>query len=70
MKRFILKYSNGKFRQQDGINMTFDYMLGIGVIEWIIDTKTGELMFGDKDEGRHTQKISEYSAADLVINKD
>lgn len=70
MERFIIKYDNGKIRQQRGINMTFHYMLAVGVISWIIDTKTGEVMFGDKDESVHTEKISKYDASDLITPKD
>jgi hypothetical protein len=70
MERFILKYNNGKIRQQRGINGTYHYMLAVGVISWIIDTKTGEVMFGDKDEHVTTEKISTYSDSDLIVPKD
>jgi len=70
MERFILKYLNGKIRQQKGINGTYDYLLAIGVIVWIIDTKEGKISFGDKDETVHTEKISTYNSADLVAPKD
>jgi len=70
MERFILKYPNGKFRQQKGINGTYYYLLGIGVIDWIIDTKTGEIKFGNKDETVHTQKISSFSSPDMIVPKD
>jgi len=70
MERFILKYSNGKIRQQKGINGTFHYALGIGVISWVIDTKKGEIMFGDSDEAVHTEKISTYSSSDMIVPKD
>ena len=69
MKRFIIKYTNGKFRQQRGINETYYYMVAIGVIDYIIDTKDGTLMFGDKDEHVHTSKISEYNDATLIESK-
>ncbi len=70
MKRFIIKYVNGKIRQQRGINMTFHYLLGLGVINWIIDTKEGTVMLGDKDEMVETNKISTYDCSDLVTPKD
>lgn len=70
MERFILKYPNGKIRQQKGINGTYHYLLAIGAIAWIIDTKTGEVMFGDKDENMITEKISTYSDTDMIVPKD
>lgn len=70
MDRYILKYANGKIRQQKGINGTYHYMLAIGVITWIIDTKDGEVMFGDKDERVITEKISAYHDSSLIISKD
>ena len=69
MKRFIIKYSNGKFRQQRGLNETYHYMLAVGVINYIIDTKDGTLIFGDKDEHIHTSVITEYNDASLVEPK-
>ncbi len=70
MERFIVKYSNGKIRQQPGINMTFHYMVGIGVIDFIIDTKEGEVYFrtNKEDEFVECTKISSYSASDMVSN--
>ena len=70
MKRFIIKYTNGKFRQQRGINETYHYMLAVGVIDYIIDTKDGTIMFGDKDESVHDSKIPEYNDATLIEPKD
>lgn len=70
MERFIVKYNNGKLRQQRGINSTYHYMLAVGVISWIIDTKTGEVMFGDKDEHVTTEKISTYNDSDLIVPKE
>jgi len=70
MERFILKYPNGKIRQQKGINMTYHYLLGVGAISWIIDTKNGEVMFGDKDETVHNEKISKYEDSDMIVPKD
>lgn len=70
MERFILKYPNGKIRQQKGINGTYHYLLGIGAISWIIDTKTGEVMFADKDEHISTEKISTYNDTDMIVPKD
>jgi len=70
MERFIVKYPNGKMRQQKGINGTYHYLLAIGAISWIIDTKRGEVMFGDKDETVHTQSISTYSDSDMIVPKD
>ncbi|MBA7535882.1 hypothetical protein ES705_28141 [subsurface metagenome] len=67
MEQFIIKYTNGKFRQQRGLNMTYHYMVAIGVIDWIIDTKEGEIMFGDKDETMHRNKISTYSDSSLIV---
>lgn len=67
MKRYLIKYSNGKFRQQEGINETFHYMIGIGIIDYIIDTEDGEIMFGDKDEAIHTEVIPSYHSSDLII---
>lgn len=69
MKRYIIRYTNGKFRQQAGINMTYNYMVQVGVIDWIIDTKTGTLIFGDRDESIHTETISEYNDSTLIIEK-
>ena len=70
MERFILKYPNGKIRQQKGINGTYHYLLGVGAISWIIDTKKGEIMFSDKDEMVHTEKISTYTDTDMIVPKD
>ena len=70
MKQFIIKYTNGKFRQQRGINVTYHYMLAIGVIDYIVDTKDGTVMFGDKDESIRTIKITEYDDATLVKPKE
>ncbi len=70
MERYIIKYPNGKIRQQRGINMTYHNLLGMGAISWIIDTKEGEIMFGDKDEMVHTEKISTYNDGDLIEPKD
>ncbi len=70
MKQFIIKYTNGKFRQQRGINVTYHYMLAIGVIDYIVDTKDGTVMFGDKDESIRTIKITEYDDATLVEPKE
>ncbi len=70
MERFILKYPNGKLRQQKGINGTYHYLLGVGAISWIIDTKKGEVMFSDKDETIHTNPISTYSDSDMIVPKD
>ena len=44
MEKYIIKYVNGKIRQQKGINETYRYMLAVGVIDWIIDTEKGEIM--------------------------
>ncbi len=70
MKRFIIKYPNGKIRQQEGINGTYHTLLGMQVISWIIDTKTGEVMFGNKDESVITEKISSYDDSNLIISED
>ena len=70
MKRFIIKYPNGKLRQQRGINLTYHTLLGVGAISWIIDTVSGEVMHGDADETVHTQKISEYDDSSLIEPKD
>lgn len=70
MERFIVKYPNGKIRQQKDINGTYHYLLGVGAISWIIDTKKGEVMFGDKDETVHTELISTYSDSDMIVPKD
>lgn len=70
MKRFIIKYTNGKMRQQKGINMTFHYMLCLGVISWIIDTKKGIVMVGTEDESVKEHSISSYNSSDLVTPKD
>lgn len=70
MERFILKYPNGKIRQQKGINGTYHYLLGLGAIDWIIDTKTGEVMHGDKDESVQKDKISTYSDSTMIVPKD
>jgi len=69
MERFIVKYCNGKIRQQKGINATYQYLIGIGVIAYVIDTKTGEIMYGDKDEALHTEKISIYEDSDMIVPK-
>ncbi|MBA7527658.1 hypothetical protein ES705_19836 [subsurface metagenome] len=68
MERFIIKYPNGKIRQQKGINITYHYLLGVSAISWIIDTKDGEVMYGDKDETVHTDKISTYSDSSLIVS--
>lgn len=70
MERYILKYPNGKIRQQKGINITIHNMVGMGAISWIIDTKEGEIMYGDKNETVHTEKISTYVDSDLIISED
>ncbi len=70
MERFIIKYTNGKIRQQKGINMTFHYMLCLGVISWIIDTKEGIVMVGTDDESVEERSISKYHSSDLVVPKD
>jgi hypothetical protein len=70
MERFILKYSNGKMRQQKGINGTYHHLLGLGVIDYIIDTKKGEIMVGDKDEAVHTRLIPSYTDTDMIVPKD
>jgi hypothetical protein len=70
MERFIIKYPNGKIRQQKGINMTYHTLLGMQVISWIIDTKKGEIMFGDKDESVITEKISTYDDSSLITSKE
>lgn len=70
MERFIIKYSNGKIRQQRGINMTYQTMLSIGVIDYIIDTKLGEIMLSDSDEKIHTRQIAKYDDSDLISPKD
>ena len=70
MERFILKYSNGKLRQQKGINETYHYLLGIGAITWIIDTKKGAIMFGNKDEVVHKEKISTYTDSSMIVPKE
>lgn len=70
MERFILKYPNGKIRQQRGINGTYHYLLSIGAITWIIDTKKGEVMFSNKDEQVLTESISKYNDTDMVTPKD
>lgn len=70
MKRFILKFPNGKIRQQEGINGTYHHLLGLGAISWIIDTKQGEVLTGDDDESVKTIKIPEYHDTDLIIQKD
>jgi len=70
MERFILKYPNGKIRQQKGINGTYRYLLAVGAISWIIDTKKGEIMFSDKDESVHIEIISTYTDSDMIVPKD
>lgn len=70
MKRFIVKYPNGKIRQQKGINMTYYYMVAVGAISWIIDTVDGEVLQGDKDEGVRRDKISTYHDESLITNFD
>lgn len=70
MERYILKYPNGKIRQQKGINGTYHYLLAVGAITWIIDTKKGEIMYADKDEHVNTEKISAYHDSDLIIQND
>jgi len=70
MERYIIKYPNGKIRQQRGINMTYHNLLGIGAISYIIDIKKGNIMYGDKDETVHTEKISTYVDSDLIISED
>lgn len=70
MERFIIRYPNGKMRQQKGINSTYHDLLGIGVIAWIIDTKTGEIMYGDDDDTVQKTKISTFQSADLIVPKD
>ena len=70
MERFIIKYPNGKIRQQAGINGTYHYMVAVGAISWIIDTKDGEVMWGNKDEGVEHEKISTYHDSSLIIPKD
>ena len=68
MERFIIKYPNGKLRQQRGINNTYHTLLALGAISWIIDTQSGEVMFGDKDERVITEKITTYNDADLITH--
>ncbi len=63
MKRFIIKYPNGKIRQQEGINGTYHTLLGMQVISW-------EVMFGNKDESVITEKISSYDDSNLIISED
>ena len=70
MERFILKYPNGKIRQQKGINSTYHYLLGLGAIIWIIDTKLGEIMLGDNDESVIHQNIPSFNSSDLIIPKE
>ncbi len=70
MERFILKFPNGKIRQQKGINGTYHHLLGLGSISWIIDTKAGEIMTCDNDESVRTIPISTYSDADLIVPND
>lgn len=70
MERFILKFTNGKILQQKGINGTYHHLLGLGVISYIIDTKDGEIMYGDKDESVHTEKITKYNDCELITPKD
>ena len=70
MERSIIKYPNGKIRQQRGINITYHYLIGVGAISWIIDAKAGEVMYGDKDEGVHTDKISSYEDSSLITPKE
>lgn len=70
MERFILKYPNGKVRQQKGINGTYYYLLGVGAISWIIDTKKGEILFSDKDENVITDKITTYTDSDMIVPKN
>ena len=69
MERFILKYPNGKIRQQKGINGTYHHLLGMGVISWIIDTQAGTIMIGDADESVHENPISKYNDTDLIVPK-
>lgn len=70
MKRYILKFSNGKLRQQDGINGTYHDLLGIGAIDWIIDTKKGAVMIGNKDQSVTTREIDSFDSSDLIVEKD
>ena len=68
MDRFIIKYPNGKVRQQKGINGTIHYHLAIGIITWIIDTKNETIMWGNKDEHVEEEKITSYHDSSLIIN--
>lgn len=69
MERFIVKFPNGKIRQQKGINVTYHHLLSIGAISYIIDVEKGTVMFADKDEEIQTNHISTYSSSDLIIPK-
>jgi hypothetical protein len=66
MERFILKFPNGRIRQQAGINTTYYSLLSVGVITWIIDTKKGEIMYGNKDDKVITEKIPSYHDSELI----
>ena len=70
MERFILQYPNGKIIQQKGINGTYHYLLGLGAITWIIDTKQGIIMFGNKDESVINKDIPSFNSSDLIIPKE
>lgn len=68
MKRYIVKYNNGRVRQQEGINLTFVHHLEIGVIKVIVDTKEGKMMVLDDNEQSVWVNIHSYTSSDLIIN--
>ena len=65
MKRFIIIFNNGRIVQQSGLNATYVQLHSLGLTKFIIDTKEGKTLSGEKWEW---DIIPEYNDSSLTSN--